>query len=252
MDNNARARFITSLGSLNGYGSTVLQTKKALDAHSTAPLRQDANDIAIFTDALKGIKAIQETGFSADGIIATNRQFDSPSAEQPKLPGHLRNAYYNEDDRTAIVIDEQSNNAYFPPDVVTKADLDQIVTHYETSQRQEIDAWHVFASIAKLQPFQDGNKRTALIAANAAYDTFATQNYLVLPFNDLDRVEFTVGLMRYYQAETPAKEARAFEEMMATLPTAHERELALRRPIDDGNGGSRLGTVKIKPQLRFH
>jgi hypothetical protein len=31
-DNTALAWFITSLGSLNSYGSTVLQTKQALDA----------------------------------------------------------------------------------------------------------------------------------------------------------------------------------------------------------------------------
>ena len=53
MDNTALAKFITSLGSLNNYGSTVLQTKKALDQKSVKPLRQNQDDIAIFTDTLK-------------------------------------------------------------------------------------------------------------------------------------------------------------------------------------------------------
>ncbi|MBX0283845.1 hypothetical protein [Ligilactobacillus salivarius] len=44
-DNTALAKFITSLGSLNSYGSTVLQTKKALDTNSTKPLRQDNDEL---------------------------------------------------------------------------------------------------------------------------------------------------------------------------------------------------------------
>lgn len=112
MDNNALARFITSLGSLNGYGSTLYQTKKALDEGSVKPLRQNEDDIAIFQDTLKGIDAIKKIGFSTDDVIAINTQFDSPSDEQPKWPGHLRNALYNEDDRTVLFIDQASQRGY--------------------------------------------------------------------------------------------------------------------------------------------
>ncbi|EGP4915024.1 Fic family protein [Enterococcus faecium] len=248
MDNTALARFITSLGSLNNYGSTVLQTKKALDQKSTKPLRQNKDDIAIFTDALKGIDVIKQIGFSTDGIIAVNKQFDSPSDEQPGLPGHLRNAYYNEDDRIAIIIDQQSQEAYLPPDVVTRADIDQIVETYNQSEKEEKDAWCVFAQLSKLQAFQDGNKRTALIAANAAYGTFENENYLTLPFNDLDRVEFTLNLMRYYQAMTPEEEEKAFERMLDTLPSPKERELALHAPIQE-NKNIYARTYRIKAQL---
>ena len=47
MDNTALARFITSFGSLNGYGSSVAQTKKALDDRNTKPLEQSEKDIGI-------------------------------------------------------------------------------------------------------------------------------------------------------------------------------------------------------------
>ena len=85
-NNNALARFITSLGSLNHYDSTVYQTKRALDLGATSPLRQDADDIALFKGAVRKVR------FSVDGIIAVNQQFNSQSDEDPNRPGHLRNA----------------------------------------------------------------------------------------------------------------------------------------------------------------
>lgn len=233
MDNTALAHFISSLGTLNSYGSTVYQTKLALDMKSTQPLRQDNDDVAIFNDALKGIDAIKQIGFSVDGIIAINSQFDSQSDEQPKLPGHLRNAYYNSDDNTAIILGEHSTNSYFPPEVVTCMDLSEIVDAYEFSEQTVADAWRVFAKIAKLQPFQDGNKRTGLIAANAAYGTFETGEYLILPTNDLDRAEFMIALMRYYQAKGEHEEAGCFKKMLALLPSEVDRLKALNQPITD-------------------
>ncbi|MHC5247421.1 Fic family protein [Enterococcus sp. LJL90] len=249
MDNTALAKFIASLGSLNGYGSTVLQTKKALDENSTKPLKQNSEDPVIFTDALKGTAAIKETGFSTDGIIAINKQFDSPSDEQPNWPGHLRNGLYNEDDRIAIILDESSQSRYIPKDVITRNNLDGIVTQYQESNHQEEDAWRVFAKLSKLQAFQDGNKRTALIAANAAYGTFKSENYLVLPFNDLDRAEFTINLMRYYQATDESGEDVAFDRMMETLPSKTDRIVELHKPINE-ESVLEVQTRKMKPQFR--
>lgn len=249
MDNTALAKFITSLGSLNNYGSTVLQTKKALDQKSTKPLRQNKDDIAIFSDALKGIDAIKQYGFSTEGIIAINKQFDSLSDEQPNMPGHLRNAYYNSDDQIAIILDQHSNEAYFPPEVVTKEDLDRIVEEFSISGKNEEDAWRVFCQLSKLQPFQDGNKRTALITANGALNTFETGEYLTLPFNDLDRVDFTTNLMRYYRADSKEEELSAFNRLLATLPTKKAREVALRAPIIESKLFN-TKTYKIKSQLR--
>lgn len=248
MDNTALARFITSLGSLNGYGSTLYQTKKALDEGSTKPLRQDVDDIAIFQDAIKGIEAIKKNGFSTDGIIAINTQFDSPSEEQPNWPGHLRNAKYNEDDRTVIIVDTASNQGYFPHEVITRADIDAIVEEYDRSKKTETDAWRVFARLSKLQPFQDGNKRTALIAANAAHGSFDTEDYLLLPLNDLDRAEFTIKLMRYYESVEPAIEEKYFQEMLDLLPSPGERKLKLHEPIENNDLSN--GGYKIKTEIR--
>jgi len=223
LENTALARFIASLGSLNGYGSTIYQTKKALDEKSTKPLRQNKDDIAIFNDSLKGINAIRKIGFSTDGIIAINKEFDSPSDEQPNMPGHLRNSYYNPDDRTAILISSDSQDAYFPPDVISRNDLDKIVDAYHNSEQNEKDAWKVFTDISKLQPFQDGNKRTALIAANAAFGSLDTGKYLILPINDLDRAEFTLMLIRYYNSDDNDVQNRVFDRMFALIPNESDR-----------------------------
>lgn len=250
MDNTALAKFIQSLGSLNNYGSSVYQTKKALDLKSTKPLRQNMDDIAIFVDSLKGINAIKEKGFSVDGIIEVNKQFDSPSDEQPILPGHLRNSYYNEDDRIAIVIDQASQEYYVPKEIITRGDLQEIVDQFNESEKTEKDAWMVFARLAKLQAFQDGNKRTALISANAAYGSLETENYLMIPFHDIKRLEFTVNLMSFYRAKSVSEEREAFERLFSTLPTKKERELYLRQPIDDLNQGKDISTYRIKSELR--
>lgn len=249
MNNSALARFITSLGSLNNYGSTVLQTKKALDQKSTSPLSQDNDDAAIFSDALKGIEAIKKYGFTTDGIISINAQFNTPSDEQPIMPGHLRNAYYNEDDRIAIIVGTGASETYIPPEVISKRDIENIVNEFYCSDKKEDDAWLVFARLSKLQPFQDGNKRTALIAANAAINTFEKEDYLVLPFNDLDRAEFTINLMRFYVAKSNDEETAAFKKMLSVLPSKEDRLFLLKQPVE--NEDRKLNkTIKLKPQFR--
>jgi hypothetical protein len=135
-NNRALARFITSLGLFNEYGSTLLQTKEALDLRSTKVLKQDGDDVAIFEDALKGIGKIKQLGFNTDGIIAVNKEFDSKSDEQPKWPGHLRNAYHNEDDRIGIATDSKTHQAFVPKDQITRTDLDEIVNQYDRSTKK--------------------------------------------------------------------------------------------------------------------
>lgn len=244
VDNSALASFIASYGSLNGYGSTILQTKKALDTHTSKHLPN--HDRALFNDALDGIKAAKKYGFSADGIIAINRSFTHSDEEDPPWPGHLRTEkYHNPDDEIVIVTDPRgtSNNAYWPPKEITKNDLDKIVDTFNASKKTSKDGWRVFAQIAKLQPFQDGNKRTALIAANSAMNTWQDEKYLVLPFNGIDHAEFMVNLMRFYVAKTPADEEKALDNMIAVVPS--DMETKLHQPIDESTIDAKTKNVKF-------
>lgn len=248
-DNNknlALARFITSFGSMNNYKSSVLQTKRVLDNEVGAKLPK--NDTAILYDALDGISAIEDKGFNSDGIIAVNKAFTYSENEDPQLPGHLRNAFYNPDDAIMIVTDPNgtSRGAYSAPDIVEEKDLDNIVTEFNNSKKTRRDGWKVFAKISKLQPFQDGNKRTALIAANAAMNTWDKQNYLVLPFNNIDHAEFMVNLMRFYVAETDVDEEKALDKIMTTLPSEKEVNLHLPLTKEEKENPLNLKTKRIK------
>lgn len=223
-DNLNLANFIVSFGSMNDYSSTVLQTKRALDLHDLTKLSHQHHDSEILEDALDGIAAAKEFGFSSKGIIEINKTFTHSEDEDPDKPGHLRRASYNPDDAIVIVTDPHgtAKGAYYAPEEVYLTDLDEIVNEYNSSDKTKKDAWRVFAKLSKLQPFQDGNKRTALIAANSARNTWATKNYLTLPFDGIDHTQFMLDLMRFYRATTKEQEEKMLDQMLATLPSDKE------------------------------
>lgn len=161
--NRDLAYFITAFGSLNDYGSTLAATKNALDSQDPKLLDGPQSDQGIFKDALAGIKAIRSEGFTVDGIIAVNKAFVNAPDEDPIIPGHLRNAYYNDDDRISIITSRKtggiSPSSYFPPEQINRSMLQDIIDGFnkEATDNKVVAGWRVFAKLAKLQPFQDGN-----------------------------------------------------------------------------------------------
>ncbi|RHX82565.1 hypothetical protein DSY27_02440 [Lactobacillus helveticus] len=243
------ANFIVSFGSMNDYSSTVLQTKCALDLHDLTKLSHQQHDSGIFKDALDSIAAAKKFGFSSKGIIEINKSFTHSEDEDPDKPGHLRRASYNPDDAIVIVTDpnKTAKGAYFAPEEVYLTDLDKIVNEYNSFNKTKKDAWRVFAKISKLQPFQDGNKRTALIAANSAHNTWITKNYLTLPFDGIDHIQFMLDLMRFYRATTKDQEEEMLDRMLATLPNDKEIQDHLNNLITEkGVNISNLKSKKIK------
>lgn len=225
MNNEKLARFITSLGRFNDYGSTVAQTKAALDSGSVEPLRKDNDDRVIFEDTLRAIKAIQSLPFNRAAIIAINAQFIGDSSEQPYYPGHLRDGLLEPiRDRIHVNLwpDEDGGTvSYYPPIQVDEADLDRIVSLWEKSNQSDSDAWLLFARLAKLQPFPDGNKRTALIAANHALGAFQTENYLMPP-TGRKYVRFMDALLGFYGVglhDAPDSEEEALQEFLKVAPS---------------------------------
>lgn len=254
MDNSQRnldlANFIVSFGSMNDYSSSVLQTKRALDLKDFSKLAKPKQDEGILQDALDGIAAAQKYGFTSQGIIEINKSFTHSAEEDPKIPGHLRTSkFYNPDDAVVIVTDPHgtTKGAYYAPSDVYQEDLDEIVNEYKESKQTRRDAWRVFAKLSKLQPFQDGNKRTALIAANSAYNTWANKNYLTLPFDNIDHAEFMINLMRFYQAENSQQEENALDKMVKVLPSEKEIKYHLNSELNTKPKNiNDLKTKKIK------
>ena len=236
-DNLGLANFIVSFGSMNGYSSTVLQTKHALDLHDLSKLEHRHHDGEILKDALDGIAVAQKMGFSTKSIIEINKTFVHSKNEDPNIPGipgHLRKASYNPDDAVVIVTDPNgtAKGAYYAPENVYPQDLDNIVNEFKRSKQSVKDAWRVFAELSKLQPFQDGNKRTALIAANATLNTFNSKDYLTLPFDNIEHAAFMVNLMRFYRATTKEQENVALDRMIDTLPSPQEVQYHLNNSLE--------------------
>lgn len=178
------AEFITALGSLNGYASTIAETKRALEMRNAQVLTRGQNDAIIFADAVKAIDAVHELPLTVDTIIRINKSFDGGGDEQP-MPDYLR------------------------------ADIQAIIDEWHNSLKLGEDAWRLFARLAKLQPFQDGNKRTALIAANLAFGAYSTDNYLLIPARTADRYRFTADLMDYYVADDDGDAEVVFQRMLS-------------------------------------
>ena len=220
MNNTKLARFITVLGSLNGYNSTVAQTKRALDKGSSKYLEKNNNDKMIFEDILSAIKAIKQIGFSMDGIIA------SASDSLEKNHYQLSIAKYQK--------------------------LQEIVDSFNKSVRFEKDAWLVFVDLYKLHPFKHDNRRIALIAANAALNTWANEDFLLWPFDGLDKAEFMVYLMRYCRARNITQEKQIFTHLLSLLPTDKERIAHLKEPLTEAekNRQSISPTIRVKEEFR--
>lgn len=236
-DNLYLANFIVSFGSMNDYSSTVLQTKRALDFHDLSQLEHQHHDGGILKDALDGIAVAQNMGFSTKSIIEINKALIHSKNEDPNIPGHLRKASSNPDDAVVIVTDSNgtAKGAYYAPETVYPQDLDNIVNEFKSSEQSVKDAWRVFAELSKLQPFQDGNKRTALITANTALNTWGSKDYLILPFDNIEHAAFMVNLMRFYRATTKEQENMALARMVDTLPSPKEVQCYLSNSMEQKN-----------------
>ena len=74
-----------------------------------------------------------------------------------------------------------------------------------TTRRKEDDdltrATSLFAGLARMQPFGDGNKRTALLTANGLLIAAHNRQLLTVPTSDEDRTWFNRELAAYYLRE---------------------------------------------------
>ncbi|MFK4926712.1 Fic family protein [Lactococcus garvieae] len=189
MDNKKLAEIIYCLAQYEGYNTSFLQTRKNLSSQPEKWEFANENDHYIFEDLLKAIQyAAKQDKLNVDVIKAINAQMDSGKTGQPEKPGTLRHNV------------EISVGDYIPPLTVTEAmvqrEIDS-VTHTDIAS-----GWELYAKLAKLQAFDNGNKRTSLIAANLLTGALnkETDNYLIIP-TDFRRSQFDTNLVYYYVAD---------------------------------------------------
>ena len=252
MDNEKLAQFIASLGRFNDYGSTVAQTKAALDSGSVEPLRNDNDDRVIFEDTVRAIETVKEMPFNRESIILINAQFTGDSSEQPYHPGRLRDAVFDPiRDHIHVDLwpgDDGGTISYFPPAQIDEADIDKIISLWESSSQSDLEAWSLFARLAKLQPFQDGNKRTALIAANHALGTFQTQNYLMPP-TGRQYIRFMDGLLGFYGVGlqgAPHSEKEALHEFLSIAPVRKTPLNKFEQRLNQAKSDKQASTAQTK------
>jgi hypothetical protein len=189
MDNQQLAELIYGVASYDGYNTSVLQTQQNLSSKKENQQFASEKDRYIFEDLQKAIIfASQQTELTVDIFKAINAQMDSKEEDQPEHPGILRKNYQ-------IHVGD-----YFPPLTVTEKmvqrELDAVKDHSVAA------GWELYARLAKLQAFDNGNKRTALLCANLLTGALQgkSQDYLTIP-TDFRRAQFDANMIMFYMAD---------------------------------------------------
>ena len=133
--------------------------------------------------------------FDLEFVKGINAQLTRTAAMEP---GKLRDEHFPVMVNTPL-------GRYEPP-VPDPADITALV---EGAIREKEDddltrAAGLFAGLARMQPFGDGNKRTALLAANGLLIAAGNRQPLTVPTSDRDRTWFNRELAAYYLSEDRA------------------------------------------------
>lgn len=189
MNTKKMAEIIYSVAQYDGYNTSVLQTQKNLNRDKAEWEFNSEKDRIIFEDLVRAIHfAGQQTKLTVDVFKGINAQMNSKIEGQPEEPGKLR-------ENVEIYVGD-----YIPPRTVTPAMVEREIN--AVTSRDVKGAWELYARLAKLQAFDNGNKRTALISANLYLGalTKETEEYLAIP-TDFRRTQFDANLMYYYMAD---------------------------------------------------
>ena len=143
------------------------------------------------TDGVRGrgdLALLQDLEAAAEFVIATagepitaaylgriNAQLTRSAALNP---GKLRRAEQG--------IGVQTAHGRHEPAAVTAEELDALIQQQFTLDDALRSAAHLFVEVARTQPFEDGNKRTAIFAANSYLIGQGTGVLMAVPHDDAD------------------------------------------------------------------
>ena len=187
------ARVIYSSGKVfNGLQTGRLDTDnflrsgnlQGISSRSDLQLLEDLRDVADF------VLRNYERPIDADFVIAINRLISRSGAIRP---GVLRNGDQG--------IGVSTKYGRHEPDALTSEALGNIVKKSVIDGDPATSAINIFINLAAAQPFEDGNKRTALFAANAYLLHSGLEGFLSIPYDDEDETvaaSFNDALARAY------------------------------------------------------
>ena len=189
------ARLLYSMGrTFDGLQSTFMATEEFLRTGNPQVVNSKA-DYNLLLDLRQAAEHTLHYDYAHEPIDmayvkSINAQLTRTAAMEP---GKLR------DERTPVMVNT-SLGRYEPPvpDSATLASLIRSTVERATGEDILEDAVSLFAGLAKMQPFGDGNKRTALLAGNGLLFAHGDRHPLTVPTSDKDRTWFDRELAAYY------------------------------------------------------
>ncbi len=190
------AGLLYSMGhTFDNLDSTYLATEEflstsdphAIGSRADLDLLEDLRDAAAYT-----LHHDYSHGLDVDFIRGINAQLSRTAALEP---GVLR-------DRANIMVHTMAGD--YPPAVPDAARIKGILDASNKGPGTPADAARLFASLARMQPFGDGNKRTALLAANGLLLMRDEDKAMIVPTTDPERHEFNKLLGDWYMKGDPA------------------------------------------------
>ncbi|MCP1387449.1 Fic family protein [Corynebacterium sp. TA-R-1] len=192
----------------DGLSTSKPATDRFLRSGDTHGVR-GRGDLALLED----LRSAAQTVIDHGGAPVTGRLVTSINASLTRSaalnPGRLRTAEQGIGVRTVYGRHE--------PPAMTSDQLDELVEVALTHPDPRRGAIALFIDIARAQPFEDGNKRTAIFAANAHLIAEGAGCFLTVPQSDGD-----------------PSVAAAFNEALAKAYIYGEREPLERMLFDDG------------------
>ncbi|MDO5094038.1 MAG: Fic family protein [Propionibacteriaceae bacterium] len=163
----------------DGLGTDRLDTESFLRNGETRGITSRA-DLALLEDlrdAMQFVIDSRDNGQPVDGAFV--RQINQRLTRSAALrPGELR----RDDQRIGV----KTRYGAHTPSALTTESLDELVASSTRDRTPHAAALELFVQLAKAQPFEDGNKRTALFAANAYLLRQNTRTLLQVPVDDHD------------------------------------------------------------------
>ena len=172
------ARVIYSSGKVFDRLTTGrLATEAFLRSGNTSEIRSraDLDLLQDLRDAGQFILLDQERPLDAQYVCEVNRQLTRSAAIDP---GQLRKQESN--------IGVATRFGRHTPDALTIDELNSLVETSRESRNPRERALELFVQLAKAQPFDDGNKRTALFTANRELITSGAGQLLTIPVDESD------------------------------------------------------------------
>lgn len=193
LDTRQLTGLLYSMGrTFDNLSSTYMATEEFLRTNNAGVVGSKA-DLALLEDLRDAARyALHHDGeLDVDFVQGINASLSRTAALEP---GQLRQAQN-------IMVHTTSGD-YIPP-IPDRGRMQSSIDEANHGDGDLHSASTLFASLARMQPFGDGNKRTALLAANRLLADRGVDRALIVPTQDPERVEFNDLMGAWYVQDNP-------------------------------------------------